>query len=196
MAECLGKLTGVSISGRGHAVIQETKLGRKCSVCTSRDSKAIDNLLVQGNSLTSISASFGASVSALSRHANSHLSKALRSGSLDTSAAPARVLTRLIDLADSARETRLVARQTGTTAVEIRATDAEAKILFALLGHLGIDETEVVALIRDGGTLARAVASFVARSEAGTDLLNEIEKYEFRDESFVPALAALTHTTT
>ncbi|TQL55197.1 hypothetical protein [Subtercola boreus] len=174
-------------------MIQETKLGRKCSICTSRDNRAIDNLLSQGDSLVSISSMYDVSVSALSRHANAHLSKQLRAGALFTSAAPPSLLTRLVDLADNARETRLIARQTGTTSVEIRAADSEAKIVLALLSQMGIDDAAIVELIADSNTVVRAVASFVSRHEAGTDLIAEMEKHQFSDLGFIENLNALVH---
>ncbi len=52
-------------------------MGRRCSICLHADRESIDSSLIRGEPLRSIAARHGLSATALHRHKNAHLPKAL-----------------------------------------------------------------------------------------------------------------------
>lgn len=168
-----------------------TTPGPKCTICTHPQLESIQAALMAGTGVVEISGSYGVSTSALSRHTQQHLQPALREQARDTTAAPADLLQRLVEVADDARAARLRARDSGTPSAQARATDVEIKVLQSLLGHYGIDSGATVVAMAEAEKLAHAVGRFaLANPLAAQVLILEIQKQGL--DEFGQQLDALT----
>lgn len=134
------------------------KIGRPCTICAHADLSEIDAGIIAGTPIARLSRDHGVSADSVRRHIRSHLApearQALRGAeSLSTSD----LISRVADVADSARDARLSALDDGERSVALRAGTAEVRALEALFDRLGVDDLEVLDQLRDGERLATAV---------------------------------------
>jgi hypothetical protein len=156
-----------------------TQTGPKCSICLHDDRELIDTQLLAGTGVRELATQHAVSTSAISRHSQRHLQSARLDAARDSAVAPADLLARLVDLADSARAARLRAATPNAVA---RASDTESRILFGLLSQLGINDTSTVAALADAEKLAHGVARFaIANPVAALGLIREIKKQGLDD---------------
>ena len=149
----------------------------RCSICLHPQSAAISAELLAGVELRAITTKWAGSVStsALSRHAQRHLAPAIRDAARDTPVAPVDLLLRLMDVADSARASRLEAEASGTAVQRARSADLEVKVLGALLGQYGIDATSTAQALKDAEQLVRAIGRYTTmHPTAARDLIAQI----------------------
>lgn len=137
-----------------------TQTGPRCSICLHDDTELINAQILAGTGVRELAAQHGVSTSALSRHSQRHMVTARQDAARDSAAAPADLLARLVDLADSARATRLRLAEGGSPNAQARASDVESRILFNLLSQLGISDTTTVTALQEREALARAVANY------------------------------------
>ncbi|QYF74135.1 hypothetical protein [Cryobacterium sp. PAMC25264] len=149
-----------------------TETSSRCSLCLHDDREQIEAQLMAGTGVRELAAQHGVSSSAISRHSQRHLQSARFDAARDSAAAPADLLARLVNLADDARASRLRA---ATPNAQARASDTESRILFGLLGQLGVKDTTTVAALQQAERLTHAVAKYsIANPVAAQALIREI----------------------
>ena len=138
------------------------RLGRPCSTCSHADRAEIENALLSAGSLSSLSSRWGLSVAGVKRHIAGHMAPELREQLRGSQAMNVTdLLQRLADIANDARDARTRALDAGNVSISLKAGDAELRALATITGRLGVDDSAVLAQLRDGEMLARAVGSLI-----------------------------------
>jgi len=159
-----------------------TETVARCSICLHDDTELINTQLMAGESVRELARQHTVSTSALSRHSQRHMATARQHAARDSTAAPADLLARLVDLADSARAARLRLAERGSPNAQARASDTESRILFGLLGQLGINDMTTVTALQQAEKLTHAVAKFsVSNPIAAGALIREIRSQNLPD---------------
>lgn len=137
------------------------RVGRPCTICTSADRDAVERDLLTGGTFRGIARRWGLSSDSLRRHVEGHVTAALRNDIIDASGtAGVELATRVLDIAESARDVRVDSESDGRTA--IAAGRAELEALTVLADRLGVKTAEVAENVRDSLDLLNAIR-FVAR---------------------------------
>lgn len=167
-----------------------TQTGPRCSVCALDDVELVNTQLMAGVGVRELAVRHGISTSAISRHSQRHMVAARQDAARDSAAAPADLLARLVDLADSARATRLRLEEGGSPNAQARASDVEIKVLQSLLGLYGVNDTTTVTALQQAERLTHGVAKFaIANPMAAGALIREIRAQKLTD--FADQLEAL-----
>lgn len=144
---------------------------RICSVCglpREARSEVTSALAEVGQGLRSRSAASIAREANVSAHSMSrHIKNGHEKRSLPAVLTPearadlnlASVVTRLTDVAESARLVRLAAQADGHRGDALKAAEAEGRVLGTLLARLGVTDLGVSEALREGALLARATAA-------------------------------------
>lgn len=153
-------------------------MSRRSSIDTHPQREAIEAALASGVTGASIARQFGVSESAISRHRVSRMDAIAQIADLETPD-PANVITRLIELADDARQTRKLAALSGTPVTRARAQASELAALDKVIDRLGIDDVTVVHLAGATSALVRAVQTYVRKHpESTADILAILREHE------------------
>ena len=138
---------------------------RSCGWCMSPQHFAWERRVHAGESLAVVAASTPFSISAAQRHIRAHvLADALPDLYISSTVRPSDFVDRLLALSDQAAQVRAFAAETHQPRLLLTAIREESWILGQILGKLGIDSTDTLALIRDVESLSRAVAALVDES--------------------------------
>jgi len=150
---------------------------RACTVCTHSKADSINRDLAAGIPTASIATSYRIGDSSVRRHVRTHLSASLLQevrasehlGSVD-------LIERLAEALDDVSAVRSAALLSGNHGVVLRAASATESLVGSLIDRLGIDSTETSRLLRDGDTLARAVARATAEQPGlGEGIARQLE---------------------
>lgn len=136
-------------------------MARACSVCIRSDRARIDDLLADGVSVVAIAAERDIPARTLYRHRSAHTDSS--DGELDVLAL-SRISSRVEELANDLRITRLRAQVTGAHNTAIRAAAAELRALETLSSRLGIDDTTVIEHLTEVGQFLEVVAREAMRN--------------------------------
>lgn len=136
--------------------------GRRCTVCSSTQLREITEALALGISGSQVSQRFGLSADALYRHIrNGHGVDAQTIVLIDSLADSTDALERIVEIADSARQTRRVAMASGNVLNATRAADSELKALGVMLTQLGVRDSAILDALQATNQLVDAVARIV-----------------------------------
>lgn len=136
-------------------------MARPCSVCTRSDRARIDELLADGVSVQAVAAEYEIPARTLYRHRGAHTDNP--AGELEVLALT-RIASRVEELANDLRLTRLRAQATGAHSTAIRAAAAELRALDQLSSRLGIDDTSIVEHLAEVGQFLEVVAREAMRN--------------------------------
>lgn len=129
---------------------------RQCSVCTSPDRSEIERSLADAKPYRLISAESGLSESAIRRHANDHLGRAVLHP-VTGPIALADLADRMSAVLNDTASVREHAARTNNPSLLLKACSVEASVLGNLIYRLGINDTETATLVGQGRDLVRAV---------------------------------------
>lgn len=136
--------------------------GRRCVLCSHHDRAVIEAELASGQiSIRGVAGRHGLAPESVRRHVRDHLSATAQAALGGVQGAPAlTVAARLLDVADSARETRAAAERSGDHKLALSAGHAEARVLSVLLplDALGAD---IADTIREAGDALAAMGTTV-----------------------------------
>jgi len=144
---------------------------RICSVCgLPREARSeVTSALhevgqgLRSRSAASIAREVGVSPHAMSRHIkNGHEKRSMPAVLTPEATADlnlASLVTRLTDVAESARLVRLAAQADGHRGDTLKAAEAENRVLATLVARLGVTGLAVSEALREGALLARATAA-------------------------------------
>lgn len=138
--------------------------GRRCVLCSHPDRARIEADLTAGtSSIRGIARQHGLAPESVRRHVRDHLSAAAQTALAEVTGAPGlTIASRLLEVADSARDTRAAAEANGDHKLALSAGHAEARVLAALmpLDDLGADIAESIQDATDAlSVLATTVRS-------------------------------------
>lgn len=145
------------------AVVQP-RPGRRCVLCTHQDRVRIEFELTSGtSSIRAVAGHHGLAPESVRRHVRDHLSAAAREAVAEVPGAPGLTLaSRLIDVADHARDTRAAAEAKGDHKTALLAGQAEARVL-GILAPLDALAPDIAESIQDA-TDALSVLATTVRS--------------------------------
>lgn len=131
--------------------------GRRCVLCSHPERARIELELTSGStSIRGIAGHHGLAAESVRRHVRDHLSAAAQSALAEVEGAPGlTIASRLIDVADHARDTRAAAEARGDHKLALSAGQAEARVLAVLtpLDTLGADIAESIQDATDALTI-------------------------------------------
>ena len=154
-------------------------MGRHSQIATHPQREAIERAMVEGVSGVEISRRYGVSESSISRYSKLNYQAAIARVMATQEHDAADVMTRLLDLADSARAARKAADQAGTPLTRVRAQAAELKVLERVADRLGINDVTAVHLSQASSDLI-AVLRAIAKDapETRTQILDLMRTHE------------------
>ncbi len=151
---------------------QRSATGRPCATCTHVDRPAIEAALLDGDSVSSVSATCGLTRQSLRRHRGAHMTAAIR----DAGIGPFAIAVRLFETADRLRDMATEAEDRNRFTDATRATLAEAKTLGLLLS-LGAKGGEDFTHAKDAAALEAAVTALVRQlPDLGDQLADELDR--------------------
>jgi hypothetical protein len=123
-------------------------VGRSCRVCFSSDRKLIEDAIAAGMSFRAVATEYAdgsISESSIQRHWRNHVAAQFRSDTeIEYLTEPSDILDRVLEIADSARNTRRSAEATGNAVSVAKASDTELRALAVAMDRLGIRDTNVL----------------------------------------------------
>ena len=154
---------------------QSSRIGRPCSVCTHAHRSEVEASLLDGESLSSVAATYTVTRQALRRHRAAHMNAGdLRDAGIGAYA----IAVRLFETADRLRDLADDAEQMGRFADATRATLAEARTLDFLL-NLGAKGGDDLKYAKDAVALEGAVAALVRQVPAiGDQIAKQLEQQD------------------
>ncbi len=152
-------------------------MGRTSSVATHPQVARINSMLDDGVTYAEIARTVGGtSTAGVGRYALSRKGELARV--LDGEPTTANVLTRLIEAADHARDSRRLAKATGSPVHQARMIKAESDVLTKLIDELGITDTSVAEYVAEAELFTKAVQVMIRRDhQAGLALLNAVDSF-------------------
>jgi len=169
-------------------------MSRQSQIQTHPQREAIERALIDGTPILRISATYGVQRDALYRYANHHLGPSIRQRLRgEDRARTSDLIGRLFEIAEDHRRSRVALQDSGHVGGAVRAGDAELRALVALIDRLGIDDTDVLAILDDADALAKAVGQ-LARSNpaAGAQLVTNL--HDLGATTLADALNQITNT--
>lgn len=138
-------------------------------MCSHVERFEIESTLISGTeSFRGIARQWGLSSEAVRRHVRAHVSPAAQSAmSAVVGLTPLSIASRMLDIADSARDERVSAAEAGHSLLALQAGRAEAYALTKLADRLGITEGAALADLNDMEAVAITLAR-IARSDRAT----------------------------
>lgn len=151
-------------------------VGRPSNVERHAERARIDRMIDDGITYSTIVRTVGGtSVSAIGRYAlsrKSELSKAIENEPGVTD-----ILSRLVQVADHARDVRQRSKLSGSPVSQSRAIKSEAEILGKLLTELGVDDVRLTEVMAEAQAMATGIRIFVRTyPDAAEDLISIFEK--------------------
>lgn len=136
--------------------------GRRCVLCSRVDRSAIEFELTSGtSSIRGVAGQYGLAPESVRRHVRDHLTAAARAALVEVDGAPALTLaSRLLDVADHARDTRAAAEAAGDHKTALHAGQAEARVL-AVLAPLDTLGSDIAEAIEDADDALRLIGTVV-----------------------------------
>jgi hypothetical protein len=154
-------------------------MSRRSQIEVHPQREAIERAMQEGVPGVEISRRYGVSESAISRYQKLHSKDALAQVADPYEHDPSSVMTRLVDLADSARRARLAADITGTPLTRARAQAAELAVLEKLSERLGIDSLTPVYMSQGASSLVTVVQNIVTENpNLRTRVLSLLREHE------------------
>lgn len=152
--------------------------GRRCVLCSHPDRAQIEFDLTAGtSSIRGVSGQRGLAPESVRRHVRDHLSAAAQAALTEVEGAPGLTMaSRLLEVADHARDTRAAAEAKGDHKLALSAGQAEARVLSSLvpLDTLGAD---IAAEIQDASDALTILATVVrARPEVAEAIVSVMEE--------------------
>lgn len=136
--------------------------GRRCLTCSHPKALEVNEALISGQKVSSISHRYGIPSDALFRHVRNHLSTVIDSADrLDFATVLPTLTRRILDIADANATARELAQANGQSAQAARLGDAELRAITVLTQRLGIDDEDIAEQLELLPVLARAVGSTV-----------------------------------
>lgn len=151
---------------------EEDTMARTCSICLRSDLSRVNELLAEGVSVVAIAAEYDIPARTLYRHRAAHTDSS--DGELEVLALT-RIASRVEEVANDLRLTRLRAQVTGAHNTAIRAAAAELRALDQLSARFGIDDTSIVDYLREVGLFLEVVAR---EAMTNPQLLAALENHE------------------
>lgn len=127
--------------------IQNSAVGRRCVVCSHAERQNIEADLIEGTtSLRGIARRWGLGNEAVRRHVRAHVAPAAQEAMAAVAGlTPLGIATRMLDIADSARDVREDALEVGRAQLAVQAGRAEADALSRLADRLGVTSGQALA---------------------------------------------------
>ena len=147
----------------------QARRGRMCVLCHHPDRADIERELASGTiSIRGVASRYGMVHESVRRHLTTHVAASVQQALGGVLGAPAlSVASRLIDVADSARDTRAAAEAAGNHKLALSAGQAEARVL-ALLVPLDSLGEDIANSVREAHDALTAMATTVrAHPEVG-----------------------------
>lgn len=166
-------------------------MARPCSVCAHPKQALIDAELVAATPVAEMVSKWKIGESSIRRHVKTHLSASiLRETRASESLGSVDLVERLIEALDDVAAVRTTALMSGQAAIVLRAATATESLVRTLMDRLGVEETEILLLLREGERLADAVARASRKHGIiGTVIAGELD--ELGDRDFGDALRAV-----
>lgn len=145
------------------AIAVPARVGRRCGLCSHPDRALIESELSSGEySMRAISRRHDLVSESVRRHVRAHVAPDVRAAMQQVAGTPAlSIASRVLDIADSARDARLAAEEDGDTKLAAAMGAAEARAMSTLVA-MGITTADIAASIHDAeavlsvfGTLVR-----------------------------------------
>lgn len=169
----------------------EKKAGRPCEVCRSMKRQEIEDMIFTNRPISQISQRYAVSSHSLYRHIRNHAAPAMQEAfRASVKMSTASLVSRIMDVADSARTIRLNA---SSEAIALKAGAAELQTLTVLATRMGVDGDSTAQMAEDAmllagvvGKLARGNAAFGERlvehlAEAGADQMASMLSASFTE---------------
>lgn len=157
--------------------------GRRCVLCSRPDRAQIEFDLTSGtSSIRGVAGRYGLAPESVRRHVRDHLSAAAQAALAEVEGAPGLTMaSRLLEVADHARDTRAAAEAKGDHKLALSAGQAEARVLTALapLDTLGADIAEN---IQDANDALKVLGTTVREHpEVAAAIIDVLERRNRRD---------------
>ncbi|WP_315636991.1 MULTISPECIES: hypothetical protein [Microbacterium] len=152
--------------------------GRRCVLCSHPDRAQIEFDLTAGtSSIRGVAGQYGLAPESVRRHVRDHLTAAARAALVGVDGAPALTLaSRLLDVADHARDTRAAAEAAGDHKTALHAGQAEARVL-AVLAPLDTLGSDIAEAIEDAEDALRLIGTVVREHpEVAAVIVNVLEQ--------------------
>lgn len=158
--------------------------GRRCVLCSHPDRAQVEFDLTSGSSsIRGVAGRYGLAPESVRRHVRDHLSAAARAALVEVAGAPGlSIASRMLDVADHARDARAAADVKGDTKTALSAGQAEARVL-ASLTPLDTLAPDIAAEIQDASDaltiLATVVRAHPEVAEAIVSVMQERNRTEW-----------------
>lgn len=157
--------------------------GRRCVLCSHPDRAQIEFDLTSGtSSIRGVAGRYGLAPESVRRHVRDHLSAAAQAALSEVEGAPGLTMaSRLLEVADHARDTRAAAEAKGDHKLALSAGQAEARVLTALapLDTLGADIAENIQDANDALTVLGTTVR--EHPEVAAAIIDVLERRNRRD---------------
>jgi len=178
--------------------IETARRGRPCTVCRHPQRAELESALASGEySLRAVSRQFDLIPESVRRHVRGHVAPEVRQAMTQVAGTPAlSIASRLLDVADSARDARLAAEENGNDKLAALMGQSEARTLDALV-RMGITSADIASSIHDAEGIMTIFATLVREHpevvDAMVDVLERRNQSAWADQ--IKALAAAHHET-
>jgi hypothetical protein len=165
-------------------------VGRNCLVCFSSDRQAIEDACTAGISFRVIANEYARgsiSESSVQRHWRNHTTAQIRIATgIEYLSEPSDLLERILEIADSARNTRRSAEMSGNAASVTKASDTELKALTLVGDRLGVRDGELLGNYRLLMAIVTAIHPVISAHPAvGREMLQHIPDDAIEARGFV-----------
>ena len=155
-------------------------VGRNCLVCFSQDRQAIELALSTGASFRVVSTEYAngsISESSVGRHWRHHVQPQFRTvAELEYVEEPSDVLTRILEIADSARNARRSAEMSGNTISVTRSSDTELKALALVTDRLGVRDSTMLTHYKGMLSVLLGLAPVIrAHERVGREVIDHLK---------------------